>query len=389
MKEIGIYVHIPFCKSKCNYCDFISYCDKGNYIEEYISAVQKEIKNVGDRVRFKSNGNYTNLPIAKTIYIGGGTPSFIKEEYIERILRTITTNFNVDKNAEITIEVNPGTVTLNKLKKYYDMSINRLSIGLQSSNEKLLNLIGRIHNFEEFVQTINYAKIAGFTNINADIMIGLPEQTIYDVEDTINKILPLNLTHISVYSLIVEPNTKIERMLEEGKIKLPDEEIERYMYWFAKRKLEENGFIHYEISNFSKIPFRSKHNVNCWNQKEYIGFGIAASSYENNTRYHNIYEIEKYIENIQNDKETKNVVIDEVQDKNSKMNEYMLLGMRKINGINITEFRRKFEVSPLQVFNSQLTKLLREGLIKIDVNNIRLSKKGLDLANLVWEEFIE
>ena len=388
MKEIGIYVHIPFCKQKCKYCDFNSFANKGEYIEKYVKCVQKEIKNVGDRVRLNSNGDYTNLPIAKTIYIGGGTPSFIDEKYIEDILKTIETNFEIDKNIEVTIEINPGTVNLEKLKKYRDIGINRLSIGLQTSNNNLLKLIGRIHNYEQFLQTINLAKTVGFKNINVDTMIGLPNQTIYDVEDTLNKLINLDVTHISVYSLIVEEGTEIEKEIQNGSLTLPDEELERYMYWFAKRKLEESGYMHYEISNFAKIPYRSKHNVDCWNQREYIGFGVSASSYENNIRYRNIDSIEEYIKNIENDKETKNVIIEEKQNKQTKMNEYMILGLRKINGVSITEFRRKFELSPLQVYNKELTRLLREGLINIDTNNIRLSKKGLDLANIVWEEFI-
>ena len=388
MKEIGIYVHIPFCSSKCFYCDFNSFANKGGYIEKYVKCLQKEIKNVGDRVRLNSNGNYAELPIAKTLYIGGGTPSFIDAKYIEQIMDTIQTNFEIDKNIEATIEVNPGTVTLEKLQKYREIGINRLSIGLQTSNDDLLKLIGRIHNFEQFLQTVNLAKLAGFSNINVDMMIGLPNQTIYDVEDTLNKIIKLDVTHISVYSLIVEEGTKIEKLLDNGTLKLPDEEIERYMYWFAKRKLEENGYIHYEISNFAKIPYRSKHNLDCWNQKEYIGFGVSASSYEEGVRYRNKDGIEEYIKNIEADEERKNVIVDEKQDKPTMMNEYMILGLRKINGININEFRRKFEVSPLYKYNKELTKLVREGLINIDTNNIRLSKKGLDLANLVWEEFI-
>ena len=388
MKEIGIYVHIPFCKSKCIYCDFNSFDNKNELLETYIKCLQKEIQAVGNRARLNSNGDYSNLPIAKTIYIGGGTPSYISENYISDILKTIETNFDIKKDCEITIEVNPGTVTLNKMKKYKEIGINRISIGLQSTNDKLLKILGRIHNYEQFLQTVNLAKLAGINNISADVIIGLPNQTIYDVEDTINKLIDLNLNHISVYSLIVESDTKLENMINEGKLKLPDEEIERYMYWFAKRKLEENGYIHYEISNFAEPMYRSKHNLEYWNQEEYIGFGISASSYENNIRYKNIDSIEKYIENISNDNISKNAIIEEKQSKEDKMKEYMILGLRKINGINITEFRRKFDISPLYLFNKELTKLVREDLIRIDINNIRLSKKGLDLANLVWEEFI-
>lgn len=219
-------------------------------------------------------------------------------------------------------------------------------------------------------------------------MLGLPNQTIYDVEDTLNKLINLNLTHISVYSLILEPETKLEELINNGKLKLVDEEIERYMYWFSKRKLEESGYIHYEISNFSKINYRSKHNVDCWNQKEYIGFGVSASSYKDSVRYKNIDCIEKYIENIEKNDFSKNRVIEEKQDKETMMKEYMILGLRKINGVNINEFRKKFEITPLTKYNKELTKLVQDDLIIINENNIRLSKKGLDLANIVWGEFI-
>ena len=274
------------------------------------------------------------------------------------------------------------------MKKYHEIGINRLSIGLQSSNDNLLKEIGRIHNYEQFVQTINFARMAGFNNINADAMIGLPNQTIYDIEDTLEKLINLKLNHISVYSLIVEPNTKMEKLIEEGTYKLPDEEMERYMYWYTKRKLEENGYIHYEISNFAKEGYNSKHNMDCWNQKEYIGFGAGASSYENNVRYSNTDCIEEYIKNIENNEETKNVIVEEEQDENSKMREYMILGLRKIEGVNIKEFTQTFGKSPIHIFNKELKKLVKEGLISVSLNNIKLTKKGLDLANIVWEEFI-
>ena len=379
MRERGIYVHIPFCKSKCLYCDFNSFAKKDECIEPYIKSLIKEIEEYA-----KVNKDI----LVKTIYIGGGTPSYIKEKYIKEIINTIKQNFEIINNAEITIEVNPGTVNKRKLECYYKSGINRLSIGLQSSNEKLLKLIGRVHNFEDFLETIRMAQSVGFTNINADCMIGLPTQNIYDVEETLNVLINLRLTHISVYSLIIEPNTPIEKKINSGELKLPDEEIERYMYWFAKRKLEENGYLHYEISNFAKPLYRSKHNLDCWNQKEYKGFGVSASSYENGIRYNNIADIDKYIKNIENNNIKANYIIEEKQDKEAMMKEYMLLGLRKIAGVNINEFIKKFEISPLYKFNNEITKLLREGLIEANEHNIRLSKKGLDLANLVWEEFV-
>lgn len=379
MKELGFYLHIPFCKSKCIYCDFNSFAQKDDCIEPYIKAVKKEIEEYA-----KQNKDV----LIKTIYIGGGTPSYIKEKYIKEIIETIRSNFEIIPNAEITIEINPGTVNRRKLNTYYKSGINRLSIGLQSTNDKLLKQLGRVHDFEDFLETVRLANTIGFSNINADCMIGLPNQTIYDVEETLNVLINLRLTHISVYSLIVEPNTPLEKKINSGELKLPDEEIERYMYWFAKRKLEENGYLHYEISNFAKPLFRSKHNLDCWNQKEYKGFGVSASSYENGIRYTNISSIEKYVENVQNGQFKKNYIVEEKQDRETMMKEYMLLGLRKITGVSINQFRKKFGTIPIFKYNKEITKLTNEGLIESNGINIRLTKKGLDLANLVWEEFV-
>lgn len=379
MKELGFYLHIPFCKSKCIYCDFNSFAQKDDCIEPYIKAVKKEIEEYA-----KQNKDV----LIKTIYIGGGTPSYIKEKYIKEIIETIRSNFEIIPNAEITIEINPGTVNRRKLNTYYKAGINRLSIGLQSTNDKLLKQLGRVHDFEDFLETLRLANTIGFSNISADCMIGLPNQTIYDVEETLNVLINLRLTHISVYSLIVEPNTPLEKKRNSGELKLPDEEIERYMYWFAKRKLEENGYLHYEISNFAKPLFRSKHNMDCWNQKEYKGFGVSASSYENEIRYTNISSIEKYVENVQNGQFKKNYIVEEKQDRETMMKEYMLLGLRKITGVSINQFRKKFGTIPIFKYNKEITKLTNEGLIESNGINIRLTKKGLDLANLVWEEFV-
>ncbi len=377
MKQIGIYVHIPFCKQKCNYCDFYSLCNKDNLIKEYVECLKEEIK-------ARSNLNYH----VKTIYIGGGTPSYINPKYIEDILTEIEHNFELDINAEISMELNPGTATKKSLDQYFQMGINRLSVGLQSSNDDLLKLLGRIHNYKQFEKTIQYAREVGFRNINVDTMIGLPNQNIYDVEKTLINLIDMEIPHISVYSLIVEPNTKLEKMINDKKVELPDEEMERYMYWYAKRKLEENEYIHYEISNFAKMKNICKHNMDCWKQEEYLGFGAASASYENKTRYTNISDIENYIKNIKNNEGFKNIKIEEKQTKKSMMNEYMMLGLRKINGINTESFEIKFGKNVFDVYNKQLSKLISENLIRINNDNIRLTKKGLDLANLVWEEFV-
>lgn len=379
--ELGIYIHIPFCKRKCYYCDFVSYANKENIIEKYIESIEKEIDSY--------IVDYYNVT---TIYIGGGTPSSIDSKYIMKILNKLKeklvnnkTSFN---NIEITIEINPGTVTKQKLEDYIQAGINRVSIGLQTTNNTLLKQIGRIHTKEEFFETYRIVKQIGFKNINADLMIGLPNQTIQDVKDSLQELISLNLNHISVYSLIIEENTKIEKMISEGKLNLPEEEIERNMYWYVKNKLELSGYKHYEISNYAKKGYKSKHNLNCWNQNEYIGLGVAAHSYLNNIRYCNTSDLEKYIDNMNEIHNKEVYYINEKQQIEDKKKEFMLLGLRKIDGVSIQEFKQRFTDNPIYVFRKELEKLVNDKLITIDGNIIKLTYKGIDFANLVWQEFI-
>ena len=375
--ELGIYVHIPFCLKKCYYCDFVSYANKFELQEDY---VKKLIKEIYDNKELLENNEIT------TIYIGGGTPSSINANFINDILSNIFTIANIksNKDIEITIEVNPGTVTKEKLKIFKEAGINRVSIGLQSSNNKLLKEIGRIHNYSQFLDAYKLALEAGFTNINVDLMLGLPGQTIEDLKKSLEDIIKLKPKHISVYSLIVEEGTCIEKMINNGVLNLPQEDEERNEYKYTKNYLELNGYNHYEISNFAKPGFESRHNMNCWKQKQYIGFGIAAHSYINGKRYSNTCDIEKYINN--NSKDIKE--IHEIQDKNSMEREYMILGLRKLDGVKISEFKNKFGENPIYLYKNELEKLVSEKLIVVDLDTIRLTNKGLDFANLVWEEFI-
>ncbi len=374
MKELGIYIHIPFCKRKCAYCDFISFSGHQKLIEPYINSLIREIKN------YKTE---KEKYVIKTIYFGGGTPSFIESKYIVEILDTIKAKFNVLENAEITIEANPGTVDELKLKDYYNAGINRISFGLQSTRSELLKLVGRIHSYSSFLEAYNLARKIGFKNINIDLMIGLPVQFLEDVQKDLEKIIELKPEHISVYSLIVEEGTKIEEKIKNKELYLPSEELERKMYWEVKRKLEEVGYIHYEISNYSKPGFESKHNMSCWNQEEYLGFGLAAHSYINNKRYSNTIDFDEYFDWPENSK-----IIHEKQTKEDKQKEFMLLGLRKIEGIKISDFKNKFIENPIYLYRESLNKLTTQGLIEIDIDSIKLTDKGIDLANLVWEEFI-
>ena len=373
--EIGVYIHIPFCKRKCYYCDFVSYPEKYELQEKYIDKVIQEIE---ENKKILQDNNVT------TIYIGGGTPSSIKPELIKRILNEIYKYTEINNIKEITIEVNPGTATKNNLQLYKNCGINRLSIGLQSTNNDILNEIGRIHNFNQFLDTYKWAREAEFKNINVDLMIGIPNQTIDDVKTSLEKVVSLKPEHISVYSLIVEDETPMKKLIESGKLKLPDEEDERNQYKYTKNFLELNGYKHYEISNFAKPGFESKHNLNCWEQKQYIGLGVAAHSYINGVRYSNTISLEEYL-----NKDSKDIKeIHETQTIDDMKKEYMLLGLRKIDGVQISKFEEKFGENPIYLFKNELKKLIQEGLLIIDLDNIKLTEKGLDLANIVWEEFV-
>ncbi len=400
MKKIGVYIHIPFCKKKCLYCDFISFSNKEEMQQRYIQALKKEIEN------WKMQNQDKEI---ETIYIGGGTPSYIDSKYIIEILDLFKISQKeaspmekifqkeaspTEKEAspmENTIEINPGTVTKQKLEDYKKAGIKRISIGLQSTQDRLLKQIGRIHTYQEFLQTYKIAREVGFNNINVDLMIGLPNQNIQDIKETlqtIHELKPCVPEHISVYSLIVEEETPLYKMIQSKQLELPDEEQERRMYWYVKNFLELNGYKHYEISNFAKKGFEAKHNLDCWNQKEYVGFGAAAHSYIDNKRFCNTSNLEKYIQNIEDGNYKNNIIVQEEQNIQEQMKEYMLLGLRKIDGVSIQAFEYKFNENPIMLFKQELQKLNENNLIIIDGDNIKLSNKGIDLANLVWEEFI-
>lgn len=382
LNELGIYIHIPFCKQKCYYCDFVSYSNKCSEVKEYIESLKKEIEEF----------DFSNYKVT-SIYIGGGTPSYINSIYIVEILSELKEKLKCNliefKDIEITIEVNPGTVDAKKLNDYKKLGINRLSIGLQSTKNDILKKIGRIHTYQEFLEIYKLARETGFKNINIDLMIGIPGQKIGDLKNTLQDIIKLEPEHISVYSLIIEENTPIEKMLENGEIKLPDEDLERNMYWYVKNTLELNGYNHYEISNFAKLGKESRHNLNCWNQEEYIGFGVAAHSYLNDIRFSNTINVEEYIQHIENNRKEENIQIEESQSLEDKKNEFMMLGFRKIQGVDIARFKEKFIDNPIFLYRENLNKLVEEGLIEVDLNHIKLTNKGIDLANLVFEEFVD
>lgn len=390
--ELGIYVHIPFCIKKCDYCDFISYSNCFDMQERYVEKLLEEIEENKDLLK----NNFIS-----TIYIGGGTPSAIKPELINEILDKIylTAEIEEKNEVEITIEVNPGTTTKNNLQMYKNCGINRLSIGLQSTDDDILKEIGRIHNYEQFLDTYKWAGEAGFENINVDLMLGLPGQDIEILKNSLENVVNLKPKpkHISVYSLIVEEETKIEQRIDSGELSLPDDEEERRQYHYMKNFLELNEYKHYEISNFAKPGFESKHNMNCWEQKQYVGFGIAAHSYVDGVRYSNTTDLKEYL-NVNDNESGDNLkeegkfntikTIEETQNKLDMEKEFMMLGLRKLDGVSISKFEQKFGENPIYLFRNELQNLVEEDLLEVDLDDIKLTSKGLDLANLVWEEFV-
>ena len=372
MQNFGIYVHIPFCQKKCRYCDFTSFDKFDNEIKEtYVQAILREIENC--EVKKK----------VTTIYIGGGTPSILPAEWIQQILQKICEKFEIQKGAEITIEVNPGMIDFKKLKKYRELGINRLSIGLQAVQNSLLKLLGRIHTFEDFERAYEEARKVGFTNVNVDLMLGLPTQMLAQIKESLQKVMALKPEHISLYSLILEKGTELEELVSKDELQMITEDLEREMYWQAKKILEENGYSHYEISNFATKGFVSRHNLSCWEQEEYIGFGVSAHSYVDKKRFCNGDDLLDYIKS-----GNVNRIVQEEQTFEEQAKEYVMLGLRKIEGISISQFERKFRVHPLFYFRFEISKLEKEGLLEVDLDAIRLTKKGLDFANLVFEEFV-
>lgn len=378
MDKLGIYIHFPFCESKCNYCDFISYAQKREQIPQYVEAVLQEITLRASKEKKEIS----------SIYLGGGTPSYIESSYIKKIVQKLKETFLWEPSIEVTIEVNPGTITKQKLMDYINCGINRISMGLQETHDNLLKEIGRIHTYEQFLEGYHLAKEVGFDNMNVDLMIGLPGQTVVMVEESLQRLIALEPQHISIYSLIIEEGTRIEKKIAKGEFKLPEETIERQMYDKVKSTLEQNGYVQYEISNFAKPGYISRHNWDCWNQEEYLGIGVAAHSYEEQKRYSHTASIEKYIEAMAKGNLEEITQIEEIQNKQEMQKEYMMLGLRKIEGIKISEFKQKFSENPLYLYRKELEKLVKEKLIEVDGDFVLLTRKGLDLANLVWEEFV-
>ena len=380
-KPLGLYIHIPFCIKKCNYCDFLSAPADDVTKKRYVDTLCKEIESYKEATK--------EYRLA-TIYFGGGTPSVLEVSLVEQLLTTVKQTFIVDMTtAEVTLEVNPGTATLEKLKKYRELGINRLSIGVQSSKEKELALLGRIHSFEDAKNTVLWAREAGFSNLSLDLISALPGQSLEDYKENVEEILSLQPEHISSYSLIVEEGTPFYAQYAEGAPKeceLPDEETDRAMYAYTKKRLAEAGYERYEISNYAKPGFESRHNSSYWTGTEYLGVGLGASSLLTNARYHNETDLMTYIEEVEagNDvrRELERLVPEE------QMEEFMILGLRRMCGVSRTEFQNHFGKPIETVYGSALKKLEKQGLLALDGDRIALTETGIDVSNQVFIEFV-
>lgn len=377
MEKIGIYIHIPFCIRKCHYCDFISYPKSKDRIAEYIEYLLLEMELYKNILK-----DYT----ISTIFIGGGTPSCIDEKHIAKILYYIYKNYNTSYLEEITIEANPGTLSEKKLKSYKAFGINRISLGVQSFDDKILKSIGRVHTSMDFYRDYEIIRKLGFDNVNVDLIFGLPSQTIHQCETTLKELIKLDVEHISYYSLILEEGTLMKRWYEEGKIELPDEDRERYMYHRGVKLLRENGYEHYEISNFSKKGYRCKHNLIYWQLNPYIGFGLAAHSNLENRRFWNYESFEKYYGSLKRHKPP--IAGEEIIEREMEIAEYVIMGLRLIEGIDKRKFYETFNVSVDEIYKDVFKKYEDRGLIYMDKNCIRFTPLGLDLTNIVYVDLL-
>lgn len=385
-KKIEIYIHIPFCVKKCAYCDFLSCPADDETKERYVQALCREIEWSKDCLK-----EY----LVDTVFIGGGTPSILEEKYIGQILETLRNAARVSDDSEITIECNPGTLTMEKLEAYKDAGINRISLGLQSANDKELKTIGRIHDYEEFKKSFNLARLAGFKNINVDLMSALPGQTLESYKDTLAKVITLNPDHISAYSLIVEDETPLKDMVESGELTLPSEDEEREMYYYTKEFLERTGYKRYEISNYAKDGYECRHNIGYWKRVEYLGFGIGAASLFKGERFSNTSDINRYIHILEN-KDVMNA--DEIWEalnentesltQNDEMEEFMFLGLRMTDGVSKAEFKDQFGKNIDTVYGEILEKLEKQELICSSDDIIKLTDKGIDISNIVLANFL-
>lgn len=377
-KELELYLHIPFCVSKCKYCDFLSAPSGEEQRQIYVERLCRRIRYWSDVIH---NYGYEIV----SIFVGGGTPSILTEAQITQVFEAVHESFPIREDAEITLEMNPGTDVKDKLPVYRELGINRLSMGLQSADNEELKCLGRIHTYEDFRQVYQWAREAGFTNINVDLMSAIPGQTLESYEDTLRKVADLEPEHISAYSLIIEEGTPFYERYGEGRHaeELPDEDIERQMYVRTGEILEDCGYHRYEISNYAKDGYECRHNLGYWDRKEYLGLGAGASSLMDHIRWKEPDHIGP----------STGLVLEEREDftrlrRKDEMEEFMFLGLRKINGVSEYDFYKSFRVSMDEIYKESIENLMKEGLLVREEDRIRLTDRGIDLSNYALSQFL-
>ena len=408
-KKLELYIHIPFCVKKCDYCDFLSFPADSSTQIRYVHALLQEIRYYG---------NLLTSYHVPTIYIGGGTPSWLEEDLIDTVMRQITSSFHVDADAEISMECNPGTVTAKKLRVYQNAGINRLSIGLQSANNDELKALGRIHTYEQFLKTYELARDAGFENINIDLMSGLPYQTLQRFLNSLQTVIRLKPEHISAYSLIIEKGTpfydryKFDVVKQEAGLRteiLPEEDEVYRIYKATQDVLQQAGYLQYEISNFAQPGYACAHNIGYWTRENYLGLGLGAASLVENVRYTNtrqLYAYEELCDKIQPKapaefvKDGQTVVPEDIWmgscvheeaqilTRKEQMEEFMFLGLRMKEGVSREMFEQSFGVPIEAVYLETLRQLKEQSLLQMAAGRIALTDKGMDLANYVMAKFL-
>ncbi len=377
MEPVGVYIHIPFCVKKCNYCDFPSFPGFEGIFHEYASAVCKEME------RFAAeHGNLS----ADSVFIGGGTPSLLSAEDVTGIIRTLRSVLKITADAEITLEANPGTINHEKALAWKDTGVTRISLGLQAAQDHLLRSMGRIHTREMFLKSIELVRGVGIGNINTDIIFGLPGQTMDDWLETLEFATGNNMNHISAYSLQIEKGTPWFELQKNGELTYVDEDLEREMYHRAIQRLGENGYCHYEISNFARPGYVSRHNLKYWTGKPYLGFGASASSFFHDERVANVGDPLEYIRKIRENESP--WFSRETIGKSEKLSERFFLGLRLIQGISLTSLENEFGREAINHYSDTIRQLEGRQLLVKEGEMLRLTKKGLDFANQVWMEFI-
>ncbi|HFZ6654990.1 TPA: radical SAM family heme chaperone HemW [Streptococcus agalactiae] len=371
-KPTSAYVHIPFCTQICYYCDFSKVFIKNQPVDAYLQALIREFRSY----------DITEL---RTLYIGGGTPTSISAVQLDYLLTELSRDLNLNTLEEFTIEANPGDLTVDKIEVLQKSAVNRVSLGVQTFNDKHLKRIGRSHNEAQIYSTIDALKTAGFQNISIDLIYALPGQTMDDVRSNVAKALSLNIPHLSLYSLILEHHTVFMNKMRRGKLHLPTEDLEAEMFEYIISEMERNGFEHYEISNFTKPGFESRHNLMYWDNVEYYGVGAGASGYLDGIRYRNRGPIQHYLKGVS---EGNARLSEEVLSKNEMMEEELFLGLRKKEGVSIGKFEQKFGTSFEKRYDQIVQELQSDGLLKENNGFIQMTKKGLFLGDTVAEKFI-